>query len=42
MPTVPYHPQLGYATRIVFTARKDILDGNSIVEITEFKDLTGQ
>jgi len=37
-----YHPKLGYPTRIVFTTRKEIRDGNSIIEITAFKDLAGQ
>jgi hypothetical protein len=37
-----YHPRLGYPTRIVFMAQKQIRDGNSIVEITAFKDLAGQ
>jgi hypothetical protein len=37
-----YDAKLGYPSRIVFTANKDIRDGNSIVEITAFKDLAGQ
>jgi hypothetical protein len=37
-----YHPTLGYPTRIVFTATKDIRDGDFIVEITAFENLTGQ
>ncbi len=37
-----YHPNLGYPTRIVFTAQKDVRDGNSTIEITAFKDLSGQ
>ena len=36
------HPKLGYPTRIVFTTHKDVLDGNSTIEITAFKDLAGQ
>ena len=36
-----YDAKLGYPSRIVFTANKDIQDGNSIVKITEFEDLTG-
>ena len=37
-----YDAKLGYPTRIVYTAPKEVRDGNSIVEITAFKDLTGQ
>lgn len=37
-----YHPKLGYPTRIVFTAHKDVRDGNSTIEITAFRDLAGQ
>jgi hypothetical protein len=37
-----YDAKLGYPSRIVFTANKDIRDGNSIVEIAAFEDLAGQ
>jgi len=37
-----YHPTLGYPTQIVFTAQKDVRDGNSIIKITAFKDLAGE
>jgi hypothetical protein len=37
-----YDARFGYPSRIAFTANKDIRDGNSIIEITAFKDLTGQ
>jgi hypothetical protein len=37
-----YHPKLGYPTQVVFRTHKRILDGNSTVTITEFKDLAGQ
>jgi hypothetical protein len=34
-----YDAKLGYPSRVVFTANKDIRDGNSIVEITALEDL---
>jgi hypothetical protein len=37
-----YGTKSGYPSRIVFTANKDILDGNSIIEISAFEDLAGQ
>jgi hypothetical protein len=37
-----YDARLGYPTRIVFTANQDIRDGNSIVKISGFEDLTGR
>jgi hypothetical protein len=37
-----YDANFGYPARIVFAASKDISDGNLIIEITAFKDLTGQ
>jgi hypothetical protein len=39
---VTYHPKLGYPTQIVYTARKEISDGNWSLKITELKDLAGQ
>jgi len=37
-----YHPKLGYPAEIVYTAPKEVSDGNWSVKITEFKDLAGQ
>ncbi len=37
-----YDAKLGYPSRIVFTAIKEIRDGNSIIEISAFADLVGQ
>jgi Family of unknown function (DUF6174) len=36
-----YDPRLGYPTRIVFTARQGIADGNAIVEVRAFEILGG-
>ena len=37
-----YDPALGYPTRIVFTAAKGIADGNLVIEVRGFKDLSGR
>jgi hypothetical protein len=37
-----YDPKLGYPSRIVFTANKNIADGNSIIEISAFNELARQ
>lgn len=35
-----YDATLGYPTRIVFTASKDIADGNVVIEVQDFEKLT--
>ena len=37
-----YDPELGYPTRIIFTAPEHVRDGNVVIEIQSFQVLAGQ